>query len=163
MPYRDLDYARLRAWLERWLALAPTSEYPLSLAVRLYGQVSDPQRQRIMLDFVHEAFLEDPGTRWRWLAEGTLLAKHRLEDLDLALRYARDLAEHTGGMDVPYWARDLQILLLEDMGEYEAARILIGGLLASGEIEDPREVRFLERRLEALSQEKGRGDNAPRP
>lgn len=163
VPYRELDYGRLRAWLERWLVLAPTSEYPLSLAVRLYGQVSDPSRQRIMLDFVHEAFLEDPGARWRWLAESTLLAKHRLEDLDLALRYARDLAEQTEDMDVPYWARDLQILLLEDMGEYEAARILIGGLLASGEIEDPREVRFLERRLEALSQGEGRGDNAPRP
>jgi hypothetical protein len=66
-------------------------------------------------------------------------------------------------MDVPYWARDLQILLLEDMGEYEAARILIGGLLASGEIEDPGEVRFLEQRLEALSQQGERGDNAPRP
>ena len=163
VPYRELDYARLRAWLERWLALAPASEYPLSLAVRLYGQVSDPARQRIMLDFVHEAFLQAPGTRWRWLAEGTLLAKHRLKDLDLALRYARDLAEQTEGMDVPYWARDLQILLLEEMGEYEAARILIGGLLASGEIEDPREVRFLERRLEALSQEGRRDGTAPRP
>lgn len=155
VPYRELDYGRLRAWLERWLALEPSSEYPLSLAVRLYGQVSDSSRQRIMLDFVHEAFHEDPGARWRWLAETTLLAKHRLEDMELALRYARDLAEHTAGLDVPYWAQDLQILLLEDMGEYEAARILIGGLLASGEIEDPREVRFLERRLEALSQEEG--------
>jgi hypothetical protein len=163
VPWRELDYGRLRAWLERWLTLAPASEYPLALAVRLYGQVSDPDRQRIMLDFVHDAFLERPGTRWRWLAEGTLLAKHRLKDLDLALRYARDLADRTEGMDVPYWARDLQILLLEDMGEYEAARILIGGLLASGEIEDPGEVRFLEQRLEALSRGKERGDNAPRP
>lgn len=163
VPYRELDYGRLRAWLARWLALAPKSEYPLSLAVRLYAQVSDPARQRVMLDFVHEAFLDDPAARWRWLAEGTLLAKHRIEDLDLALRYARDLAEHTEGMDVPYWARDLQILVLEDMGEYEAARILIGGLLASDEIEDPRELQFLERRLEGLSQEGKRGENTSRP
>lgn len=163
VPYRELDYGRLRAWLARWLALAPNSEYPLSLAVRLYAQVSDPARQRIMLDFVHEAFLDDPAARWRWLAEGTLLAKHRIEDLELALRYARDLAEHTEGMDVPYWARDLQILLLEDMGEYEAARILIGGLLASDAIEDPRELQFLERRLEALSRRGKRGENTRRP
>jgi hypothetical protein len=163
VPYRELDYGRLRAWLERWLALAPASEYPLALAVRLYGQVSDPPRQRIMLDFVHDTFQERPGTRWPWLAEATLLAKHRLEDPELALRYARDLTARTEGMDVPYWARDLQILLLEDLGEYEAARILIGGLLDSGEIEDPRELRFLERRLEALSRRDGGGDNAPRP
>lgn len=151
VPYRELDYGRLRAWLKRWLALAPDSDYPLALAVRLYAQVSDPARQRIMLDFVHAAFLERPQARWRWLAEATLLAKHRLDDLDLALAYATDLAERTAGADMPYWARDLHILLLEDMGEYEAARVLIGALLASGEIDDPHEVRFLERRLEALS------------
>ena len=163
VPYRALDYDRLRAWLERWLALAPASDYPLLLAIRLYGQVADAPRQRVMLDFVHDAFRERPDARWRWLAEGALLARHRLEDTRLALEYARALNEHTGDDTLPHWARDLQILLLEDLGEYEAARILIGGLLASGEIDDPQELRFLQRRLEALS---GRGSDehdAPQP
>lgn len=157
IPYRELDYARLRAWLEALLALEPASGYPLLLAVRLYGQVDDPPRQRIMLDLAADAFVERPLQRWRWLAEATIIARHRLGDLELALDYARLIAEHTQTGQIPFWARDLRILLLEDMGELEAARVLIGGLLASGEITDPHEIRFLEHRLDALERNRGDG------
>lgn len=150
IPWRELDYAVVRAWLERLLALAPASEYPLMLAVRVYGQVADPPRQREMFDFVRAAFVERPVERWRWLAEAALQARHRLEDPELALTYARLLAEHTRPGEIPHWARDLQILVLEDLGELEAAKVLIGGLLASGEIRDPREIRFLEHKLDQL-------------
>ena len=127
--------------------------------MRLYGQVADPERQRIMLEFAHEAFRARPAARWRWLAEAAILAEHRLGDRQLALRFARTLAARTRpGGDVPHWARDLQLLLLEDMGEFEAARLLIRGLLASGEIEDPHEIRFLQRRLEALQRRRGEAD-----
>ncbi len=151
IPFRELDYTRVREWLARWLALAPASDYPLLLAVRVYGRVSDPARRRIMFDFVHAAFRERPALRWRWLAEAALLARHRLEDPDRALRYARDLAEHTPRDTLPEWARDLRIPILEDMGRREAARMLIRGLLSSGDVTDPRERAFLRRRLEALS------------
>lgn len=150
IAWRDLDYEVVRGWLERWLALEPASEYPLLLAVRVYGQVADPDRQRIMFDFARSAFEERPLARWRWLAEAALSAKHRLRDPELALEYASLLTERTRAGQIPNWARDLQILILEDMGELEAARVLIGGLLASGEIEDPNEIRFLERKLSAL-------------
>ena len=36
------------------------------------------------------------------------------------------------------------------MNELEAARIMLGGLLASGKITDPTELGFLKRRLEEL-------------
>ena len=41
-----------------------------------------------MLEFVYREFLLDPNRRWPWLAHATVLAKHRLHDLPLALRYA---------------------------------------------------------------------------
>ena len=157
VPYRELDYRRARGWLERWLSLAPRSEYPLLLAVRVYGQVADPARQRIMLEFARRAFVEQPATRWRWLAEASILAEHRLGDRRLALQLARTLTAHTRPGQVPHWARDLQILLLEDIGEYEAAKALVGGLLAAGEIEDEHEIRFLQRRLERLERKTEQG------
>lgn len=150
VPFRELDYTRVRQWLERILALAPERDYPLLLAVRIYGQVNDPPRQRIMLGFVREAFVERPRDRWRWLAEAIIIAKHRLHDLDLALEYARLLNRHTQPGEVPFWARDLQLIVLEEMGELEATRLLIGGMLESGEIDDPQELRFLDRRLKML-------------
>lgn len=158
--FHELDFHRVRAWLETILAIDPDSQYPLMLAVRVYGQVVNPGQQRIMLDFVHEAFRERPAQRWRWLAEASIIARHRLEDLDLALAYAETLAAHTRPGEAPIWARDLQSLILEEMGEYEAAAIVIGGLLDAGEIEDPRELEFLRQRLERLRmREQDNNDN----
>lgn len=150
IPFRDLDYARVIAWLERILSLDPRAEYPLLAAARLYGEVPVPEKQRQMLDFVYRAFLDDPDRRWPWLAHAVYIARHRIGDLPLALEYADALAMHATGRDVPSWARQMNIFVLEDMGETEAAKVLLGGLLESGRIDDPAEHRFLMKRLEEL-------------
>lgn len=146
IPYVQLDYARLEAWLAALLQLDPRADYPLLMASHLYAQVPDPAKQRAMLDFTHRAFLDDPDRRWRWLAHAALIAKHRLRDPALALRYARAVAEHARGTEVPHWAQQMPIFILEDMGELEAAKIELGALLATGAITNPREKHFLTER-----------------
>jgi hypothetical protein len=147
---RSLDYPRLAAWLRALLELDPRGQYPLFAAARIYAEHPDAARSRLMLELVHEQFLLDPDRRWPWLAHAALLAKHRLKDLALARRYAAAIDRRTTATDVPLWARQMEIFILEDMNELEAARILIGGLLASGRISDPAEAAFLRQRLEAL-------------
>lgn len=149
---RELDYRRLIAWLEAILALDPRSDYPLFAAARIYAENPDPSRSRLALEFVHRQFLADPHRRWPWLAHAALLAKHRLKDLPLARQYAADVARHARSADVPLWARQMEIFILEDMGEVEAARIMLGGLLESGQVTDPSEARFLRHRLQELEQ-----------
>lgn len=149
---RTLDYARVTAWLRALLQLDPRGPYPLFTAARVYAEIPDPARSRLMLEFVYEQFLLDPNRRWPWLAHAALLAKHRLHDLPLARRYAAAIDRHTTASDVPLWARQMEIFILEDMNEIEAARIMLGGLLASGKITDPTEAAFLKQRLEALGQ-----------
>lgn len=150
LPYRRLDYSRLRAWLRAALDTDPRSEYPLFAASRIYAEVDDPAKCRVMLDFVHEAFLEDPDARWPWLAQAALLAKHRLRDLPLARRYAADLQRLASDSRMPLWARQMEVFIAEDMNELQAARIMLGGLLESGRLDDPDERRFLKERLEDL-------------
>jgi len=150
LPYRRLDYARLVQWLRAILDTDPRSEYPLFAAARVYAEVDDPARCREMLAFIHQAFLEDPNRRWQWLAHAALLAKHRLRDLALARRYAADIERLTTDPSIPLWAKQMEIFILEDMNELEAARIMLGGLLATGGITDPQERRFLQGRLEEL-------------
>jgi hypothetical protein len=150
IPFLQLDYERVEAWLSRALDLDPVGQYPLLLASQVYAQVPDPVRQRRMLELVHRRFLEDPAHRWRWLAHAVIMAKHRLEDLELALVYARTLREHTQPDEAPAWARQLEIFIYEDMGQYEAASVLLGGLLDSGAVTDPHELRFLVQRLEQI-------------
>ncbi|MGZ8197873.1 MAG: hypothetical protein ACXW2I_14170 [Burkholderiales bacterium] len=148
IPFARLDYNVVIAWLEAALELDPKAQYPLMMASQVYAQVNDETKQRRMLEFVHREFLRDPDRRWRWLAHAAIVAKHRLRDMPLALRYAEDIARYAGGAQS--WARQMRIFLLEDMGEREAAAVLLGGLLESGEVKDANEIRFLMQRLDEL-------------
>jgi hypothetical protein len=150
IPYRDLDYDRLEDWLARILELDPQGQYPLIAASRLYAEVPVESKQRSMLEFVYREFFRDPNRRWPWLAHATVLAKHRLHDLPLALRYARAIQRHAVAKDVPAWARQMEAFILEDMNELEAARLVIGGYLQSGSVTDPGELKFLEEHLKQL-------------
>src|SRR3989442_9720424 len=144
VPYHDLDYGRLEAWLARILELDPRGQYPLLAASRLYAEVPVEPKQRRMLEFVYRQFLLDPDRRWPWLAHATPIAKHRLHDLPPALPYAPATQRHAVAEDVPLWARQIEIFILEDMNELETARLIIGGYLQSGTIKDPAELRFLD-------------------
>lgn len=150
IPYQDLDYHRLVAWLRVILELDPRSEYPLFSAARVYAEVPDPTKIRTVLEFVYREYLKDPNRRWPWLAQAAMVAKHRLHDLPLALKYADAIDRHTTAPGVPVWAKQMRIFILEDMNELQAAKVILGGLLASGSIKDPAELRFLKHRLEAL-------------
>jgi hypothetical protein len=148
IPFMSLDYPRVIRWLATILELDPRTQYPLLMAAHLYGQVPDPERERVMFGFVHDEFLRDPNRRWRWLANAAIAAKHRLHDPQLALAYANDIARYAPG--APGWARQMHVFILEDMGELESAKILLGGLIESGEVTDPHELNLLVSRLEEL-------------
>jgi hypothetical protein len=150
VPYRNLDYGRVEAWLARILELDPKGQYPLLAASRMYAEVPVEAKQRSMLEFIYRQFLVDPNRRWPWLAHATVIAKHRLRDLPLALRYARAIQRMAVAPDVPLWAKQMEAFILEDMNELEAARLIIGGYLQSGQVKDPGEVRFLDERLKEL-------------
>jgi hypothetical protein len=153
---QSVDTRRLLDWLAALLELDPRSQYPLFAAARVYAESGDAARARAALEFVHREFLRDPNRRWPWLAHAALLAKHRLKDLPLARRYAQALERHVTARGVPLWARQMEIFILEDMNELEAARIMIGGLLQSGTLADPAEIRFLKERLDRLEARLGR-------
>ena len=75
-------------------------------------------------------------------------AKHRLHDMRLALDYAEAITVHA--RLASGWARQMRIFILEDLGEREAATVLLGGLLDSGEVTEPKEIHFLTESLEKL-------------
>ena len=117
LPFARLDYHRLARWLDAIIDLDPRADAPLLAAARVYGSVSDPGRRRTMFDLVHRRFLEDPDRRWPWLAHAAVIARYRLGDPALALRYANAVTEHATGPDVPAWVRDMSVLIAADLGE----------------------------------------------
>ncbi|MCK5877891.1 MAG: hypothetical protein KAG43_09665 [Candidatus Marithrix sp.] len=146
LSYKKLDYIKLQKWLEQILLIDPNSQYPLLAASHLYSSVSDHEKQRLMLEFVYQQFFIDPEKRWPWLAHVTVVAKHRLKDLPLALKYAKAISDYATP-NMPRWAKEMQIFILEDMGELEQARLVIGGMLASGQLTDHKEIEFLNEKL----------------
>ncbi len=152
IPFKNLDYLVLTQWLGRVLDLDPRGQYPLLSAARVFSQVPDVEKQRQMLAFVEQEFHKDPNRRWQWLAHAAFVAKHRLKDQKLALKFAESLTEKATGDNVPSWAKQMQIFLLEELGEIESAKILLGGLLESGQITDPNEHAFLYQRLQELEE-----------
>ncbi len=157
IPFKDLDYDRVINWLDVILQLDERAAYPLLLASRLYTEVPDDEKKRRMLAYVHEKFLDDPAARWPWMAHAVYVAKHRLEDLPLALKYANALRLNLHIQDAPHWVTQMEIYVLEDLGEIESAKIIIGALLESGEIAktDP-EYRLLQDRLARLKGKEAR-------
>jgi hypothetical protein len=150
VPFRELDYARVRDWLTRILQLDPHGQYPLLFASHLYAEVPQPDKQRLMLDFVYQQFLIDPNRRWPWLAHGVIIARHKLHDVPLAAQYAAALRRYATGANVPSWAKQMEIFLRADMNEMETARVLLGGLIDSGQITDANELHFLTQQLREM-------------
>ena len=150
IPFESLDYQRLSGWLTTISQLDPLSEYSSMVAGGVFIDVKDRKRQLDMVELVRERFNENPAVNWRWMAQVVMLAKYRLHDMPLALSLAKDLREHSKGFDIPYWAREMQAYLLQDMGELEASIVLLKAMIETGAITDPDELRFIEKRITEL-------------
>ncbi|MDH5394529.1 MAG: hypothetical protein OEY11_15195 [Gammaproteobacteria bacterium] len=149
ISYRQLDYQKLTDWLEALSVLEPESQYPLLLAARVYSRVADTEKVRTVLAYIFKKFLQNADKNWRWLAEATVIARHTLKDQPLALKYATALADSSSS-EIPHWARDIRLIILEDMGEVEQVKLLVGALVASKTVTDANEIRFLEILMQRL-------------
>ena len=145
--YSQLDYERLVNWLDQIYQLNTQSEYTMMLASRVYSQTRDRDRLRTMLEYIDRTFMHNPQLHWRRLAEASVIAKHQLGDLPLALQMADKLSSQPASVEMPRWARDIRFILLGDMNEFEAAITIIAALLQSGAINDPDELHFLQEKL----------------
>jgi hypothetical protein len=153
LSLKDLNYSRVISWLDLILDLDNKTQYPLLAAIRFYAEVQDEEKQRQMIQFVKEKFIEKPDERWSAMAHAVYMAKHRVKDIELALSCARLIRQYAKGGNVPYWAKQMEIFILEDIGELESARILIGALLESGELDDLHQRKFLGQKLEEIKQQ----------
>ncbi len=152
-----LDYGRLLTWLQTILDLDPRAQYSLMAAARIYTFVPDSSRQRLMLDWIYQEFPRDPARRWPWMVHAAIVAKHRLGDLPLALKYSQTISDISGKWAIPGWARQMHIFLLQDAGDNAGAAVALRALLESGTVSNPVEKRFLEDELGKM-RERNTGD-----
>src|ERR1700692_2794237 len=146
-PLADLDRPALIRWFDLTTDLDPGAGSPLLLATRHYAETGTPAQRRMMLDWVYRRFEERPNQRWPWLAHAVFVARHVLQDNTLGEFYAAALRTQVTDPTVPSWVRQMDLLLRADLGETADARVILGGLIAAGQIRSPAELKFLESRL----------------
>ena len=146
-PLADLDRNTVIRWLDLATDLDPDTGYALLLAARHYAETGNLAQRRTMLDWVYRRFEERPNQRWPWLAHAVFVARHVLHDNTLAEFYASALRTQVTDPMVPSWVRQMDLLLRADLGETADAKVILGGLIAAGQIRSPAELRLLESRL----------------
>ena len=152
VPMKELDYADLTGWFSLLDSFDARSMAVPYLASYWYGFTPNTADSRHVIDYLLARAAIDPQEGWRWRVQAMFLAKHRLEDLDLALAIAQDLA----GRDdprAPFWVAHMPAFILNDMGESEAALILLGGIMESKPDMTDDERAILSEAIERLNQE----------
>jgi hypothetical protein len=71
---------------------------------------------------------KDIDTKWWWMAQAVYLANHKLDNKELALQYAYDLAK-SNNPDMPIWAKQMPAFILNDIGENQEALIIIQSII----------------------------------
>lgn len=150
IPLKNINYEILIKWLDLILKLDERAYSPLLAAIRFYAEVPVFYKQYLMTEFVFKKFLEAPNQRWVAMAHAVYISKHKMKNLLLAAKYARELRLNVTDKNIPHWARQMEFFILEDMGEFESAKILIGALLESGELKDPKQINFLIQKLDKI-------------
>ncbi len=150
--YRRMNYDVLSDWLLSLSRLNPQSDYPAFLASRVYSQVKDQRKVRKMVQVVEQLFDQHPALHWRRMTEACLLAKHQLKDLPYALKLAQKIANIPPSVKIPYWARDMKLVLLDELNQLQSAQLLISSMLQDGDLKDHDERRFLQSRLLRIQQ-----------
>lgn len=143
---RDYDYGKLERWFNLLYGLNPASEHLPFVAALYFGGVTErPDSTRVVIDFLSRAGDSPFGEKWRWLAHASILARHQLKDLDLALDLAYRLSrlQLSDGREMPAWARQMPAFVLKAQGEKEASRHIMESMILTGKNLPPQEINAM--------------------
>ncbi|MEQ8966047.1 MAG: hypothetical protein RID91_09500 [Azospirillaceae bacterium] len=130
VAWSALDHRLMAEWFRALDRLDPRPDIVPAMAALLYAPAADRTGAAAIVDYLEDHALRDPAGKWRWLAQAVHVARYRMEDP----RRALDLARTLRGLpvaDLPYWARQLEVFVLADLGDRAAARALLLALLES--------------------------------
>ncbi len=137
------DYEELERWFFRSYDLVPQSSYVPILAAFYYGGVSDPEKVRHVVNFLKIAGNDPAFDKWRWIVHAIFLARHKMEDLDLAYELA-EILKNIDNPDKPAWTEMMPAMIKNSKGEKEDAYLMLRAMLeSSSDTLHPAEVNHL--------------------
>lgn len=91
---KDYDMTQVVGWLAALDTLDRRAHHHIGLAVRYFGQTQDRSQLPILIDYIRRHVAADPERKQWWLTGAIMLADKRLDDRELALSLAEQMASY---------------------------------------------------------------------
>lgn len=145
VPLKEYDYQKLGQWFDVLDTLDPAADHVPMIAAYYFGASRVPSDIAVIVNYLGRIGDNPVGQKWRWLGHAAYLARHRLDNMDLALDIAYKLAriQPADGKPLPIWARQMPAFLLNAQGDKQTSRDLIEQMLSSADDLHPNEVNFM--------------------
>ncbi|MCB2082246.1 MAG: hypothetical protein KDD76_06370 [Rickettsiales bacterium] len=143
-PLKDYDYTKLYQWWNLLDKLDSASNMVPALAGYYFVASQEVMRDvPYVAKYLEEHADRDPEHKWWWYTQAVYIARHKLNDLDMALRIANKLASLPKSVKMPIWARQMPAFIHEARGELEESYIIIRNILDNYENLSEGELNFM--------------------
>lgn len=127
---KDYDYEELTKWFYIQQKLDAHSNYSPYLAAYYFSASQVPEKIRPLLGYLTKVGLSQETQKWRFLAQAVYLARFVMNDIDLALDLANQLAAHPN-KDLPIWTKNMPAFVMNQHGDKKAAYAFLVEILRS--------------------------------
>lgn len=140
---KDYNYENLGGWFFLADSLNKKSNYVPTLAAYYFGGSQDPSKLMPVITYLRQVGTYPEEDKWRFLGHAVYLARHRMENMELAAQLADELAAvYKPGM--PGWILQMKSIIRSDMGQKEMAySLMLETLKAEQDTLDPIEVKYM--------------------
>lgn len=143
MALKDYNYQNLGTWFDLADKLNPHSDYVPFLAGYYFGANQDPSQLMPVINYLRRVGTYADHDKWRYLGQAVFLARHKMQNMPLALQLADELGKtYKSGM--PGWVLQMKAIIASDMGEKEMAYdLMLDDLQHRSKGMDPAEVNYM--------------------
>jgi hypothetical protein len=143
LSLREYNYENLRDWFFLEHALDDKSDIAPALAAYYYGSTKDEEDLKYIIDYLKVVGQSPEGQKWRWLGHAVYLARHQVNDNDLALELAYLLADNKSP-SLASWAKQMPVFVLKGRGDNALAyKIMLNILISNVDTMHPNEIFYM--------------------
>lgn len=112
---RNYDYQKLYAWWNLLDELNAKSNLIPALSTYYYSQTQNKSDVRLVIKYIQNRADKDLNANWWWLYQSIYIATNVLNDYDLGIKIAKEVASNTDP-NAPYWTKQLPAYLNARIG-----------------------------------------------
>lgn len=139
---KHYNYQKLKDWFMLLDELDPKSNFIPSLAGYYFSQTQNKADLIYIIDYLEAHAERDMYHKWWWMAQASYIANHKMNNKDRALALAKKVAA-TKRDDLPIWAKQMPVFILEQKGEFEEAYAMIEEIVRNIDSLEPGEANFI--------------------